>query len=69
MGRSGLCRAVAGFTHAGAGIRLKYEIARKFAPYVGLAWERRLGRTAELVRTEGEEADRLSLVTGLSFWF
>jgi copper resistance protein B len=32
----------AGVTDAEAGLRLRYEVAREFAPYVGLSWERRL---------------------------
>lgn len=51
------------------GLRLRYEFSRKFAPYVGLAWERKLGETAILARSEGEDVDSLSLVAGVRFWF
>ena len=51
------------------GLRLRYEFSRKFAPYVGVAWERKLGETAILARSEGEDVDSLSLVAGVRFWF
>jgi copper resistance protein B len=52
-----------------AGLRLRYEITRKFAPYVGIAWERAYGATADLRREEGERIDDTHLVAGIRFWF
>lgn len=46
--------------------RARYEIAREFAPFVGVVWERRFGRTAELVGDRGGEA---ALVAGLRLWW
>ena len=54
---------------AEAGLRLRYEFAREFAPYVGVAWERSLGDTAMRRRAEGEDTDRVSVVAGVRFWF
>ena len=51
------------------GLRLRYEIAREFAPYVGVNWERKLGDTARFARAEGEGASATSLVVGVRFWF
>lgn len=51
------------------GLRLRYEIMREFAPYVGVLWERKFGRTADLVRHEGEDADDVMFVAGLRAWF
>jgi len=47
-------------------LRARYEIAREFAPFVGVVWERRFGRTAELVGDRGGEA---ALVAGLRLWW
>ena len=51
------------------GLRLRYEIAREFAPYVGVSWERKVGQTAKLAREEDEDVDALSLLVGVRFWF
>ena len=51
------------------GLRLRYEIAREFAPYVGVNWERKLGDTARFARAEGEDASAASVVMGVRFWF
>lgn len=58
-----------GFNSAGAGLRLRYEIIREFAPYIGFQWERKLGRTADYARADGETVDNRSLVSGIRFWF
>jgi copper resistance protein B len=36
----------AGINRVETGLRLRYEIRRTFAPYLGVAWERRLGGSA-----------------------
>lgn len=59
----------AGITDIELGLRLRYEIAREFAPYVGINWERKLGDTADYARAAGERASATSLVMGLRFWF
>lgn len=58
-----------GLSDVELGLRLRYEIRREFAPYIGVSWERKLGETADLAREEGEEAGRVSFVAGLRFWF
>ena len=51
------------------GLRLRYEFTRKFAPYVGINWERALGETADLAREEDEDVSNLALVAGVRLWF
>ncbi len=51
------------------GLRLRYELAREFAPYIGVHWERSFGDTARYARAAGEGASATSLVMGIRFWF
>lgn len=62
-------RLGAGFTSAEISGQLRYEITRKFAPYVELAWRRSLGETADLARMAGEDTETTSLKAGLRVWF
>lgn len=52
-----------------AGLRLRYEIRRDFAPYLGINWKRLVGQTAELARRDGDEVEKLSVVAGVRLWF
>lgn len=52
-----------------AGLRLRYEILREFAPYVGVSWNRAFGKTEDFIRAEGEDSDQVSWVAGIRFWF
>lgn len=52
-----------------AGLRLRYEITREFAPYVGLTWERALGNTADLRLASGEHEEEVLWTVGLRAWF
>lgn len=58
-----------GLTDVELGLRLRYEIRREFAPYIGVSWERKVGRTADFAREDGEEVDSLAFVSGIRFWF
>lgn len=51
------------------GLRLRYEIRREFAPYVGISWERKNGDSARFARLEGERVESTSLVLGIRTWF
>lgn len=51
------------------GVRLRYEIRRKFAPYVGLSFDRSFGETATLVRQQGGDPSQIRFVVGLRAWF
>ena len=59
----------AGLSQAEAGLRLRYEIRREFAPYVGIHAERRFGDAARFARAMGERASGTSVVAGVRFWF
>lgn len=51
------------------GLRLRYEVVKEFAPYVGVEWARKVGDTARFARAAGEDADMTSFVAGIRFWF
>lgn len=51
------------------GLRLRYEIKREFAPYIGVTWSEQFGDTADLAEAEGEETDSTALVAGVRMWF
>jgi copper resistance protein B len=52
-----------------AGLRLRYEINRRFAPYIGHVQQRRFGPTASLSRTAGQPTHDARWVAGVRFWF
>ncbi|MFC4307711.1 copper resistance protein B [Steroidobacter flavus] len=58
-----------GFSTAELGLRVRYEIRREFAPYLGVVWSRKFGETADLARNHGDDADELQFVAGLRVWF
>jgi len=58
-----------GLSRAEAGLRLRYEITRRFAPYVGVAHERTFGRTADFRGTDGEAPRETRVVAGVRLWF
>lgn len=51
------------------GLRLRYEITRQFAPYIGVVREHSFGRTADFRRIAGDDANDTRLVAGLRLWF
>ena len=51
------------------GARLRYHLDRRFAPYLGVHWERKLGDTAAIARRHGEGASAVSAVFGFRTWF
>jgi copper resistance protein B len=62
-------RLGAGLTDAELGLRLRYEITRQFAPYVGVSYEAKTGRTADYARADGMKPTSTSLVAGVRLWF
>jgi len=58
-----------GLSSIGVGLRLKYEIVREFAPYVGAVWSRSFGDSADIIREEGGDIQSTHWVAGVSFWF
>ncbi|MCB1885369.1 MAG: copper resistance protein B [Geminicoccaceae bacterium] len=57
-----------GITDYELGLRLRYEIVREFAPYVGVSWTRQVGDTADRL-PDDEDPGRLSFVAGVRVWF
>ena len=51
------------------GVRLRYEIQREFAPYVGISLDKSFGETAALVREDGGSPTQVRLVLGVRAWF
>ncbi|MBU4433811.1 MAG: copper resistance protein B [Alphaproteobacteria bacterium] len=51
------------------GLRLRYEIRREFAPYVGVLRHRTFGDSADLARAAGERTGETRLVLGVRAWF
>lgn len=58
-----------GLSKAEAGLRLRYEVTRRFAPYVGVAHERTFGRTTDYHDAEGESSRDTRVVAGVRVWF
>ncbi len=58
-----------GLSDLAVGIRLRYEIKREFAPYVGIERSGKFGGTADFARVEGKRTSETRVVGGLRFWF
>lgn len=58
-----------GLSDAKAGFRLRYEIRRELAPYIGVNWNKKFGSTADVVQSRGEAVSDTELVVGLRAWF
>ena len=58
-----------GLSDAEFGLRLRYDIRREFAPYVGVQYRQAFGKLRQYLRDEGEEAGSWSLLTGVRVWF
>lgn len=58
-----------GLSDMEAGLRLRYEVRREIAPYVGVNWAKKFGTTADLAREEGEQTSDIQLVAGIRAWF
>ena len=59
----------AGLSNFEAGLRLRYEIRREFAPYIGINWSKLFGNTADFARIAGEKSSDTQLVIGFRAWF
>ncbi len=62
-------RLGSGFTRLESGLRLRYELTREFAPYIGVQYERVLGETATIYKRTGEQRELLSAVAGVRLFF
>ena len=59
----------AGFSDIDTGLRLRYEIDRKFAPYLGVVYEGKFGQTANFARRAGESTGDVRIAFGVRVWF
>lgn len=59
----------AGLNKVEAGLRLRYEFNRRFAPYIGISHERLFGDTADYHQAAGERARDTRWVAGVRVWF
>lgn len=53
-----------GLSNITAGVRLRYEIRREFAPYVGVEWSKNFGNTADI-----SPLNETYAVAGIRIWF
>ncbi len=58
----------AGLSTTQLGLRLRYEWRREFAPYAGVTWNRKYGKTAD-VAAAGDVATGARLAAGVRLWF
>jgi copper resistance protein B len=59
----------AGIDQIEIGARLRYEIRREFAPYIGIEQSWRTGQGADFPRARGEDPSVTNFVAGVRFWF
>jgi copper resistance protein B len=59
----------AGLDTIEAGLRLRYEFAREFAPYIGIDQEWKIGNSADFARADGENPSVTNYVLWIRFWF
>ncbi len=58
-----------GFNNLELGLRLRYEINRQIAPYIGVSWNKLFGETADLAEEDGESSDDVTFVGGVRLMF
>lgn len=51
------------------GLRLRYEVRRELAPYIGVSWQKRYGGSAQFARERGEDVSGWRMVAGVRVWF
>lgn len=61
-------RIGSGLSDVAFGLRLRYEIHRQFAPYIGVNWVRRIGTTAEYARQDGQPVLDRQILAGVRIW-
>lgn len=64
-----LTRTGSGLSDIEIGLRLRYEIRRKFAPYIGVNWAKKFGNTADFSRLDGISTSDTEFVLGVRAWF
>jgi copper resistance protein B len=59
----------AGWNDLNLGLRLRYEIHREIAPYLGVSWEKLFGQTAKMARAAGRDSTEISALIGIRAWY
>lgn len=59
----------AGISDGKIGLQTRYELTRKFAPYIDVHYGRKFGETASIAKSEGEDKDELVGAIGLRLMF
>lgn len=58
-----------GFSSLELGLKTRYEITRKFAPYLDLRYERKLSATSGIAQSDGERRDDFIAALGIRLTF
>jgi copper resistance protein B len=58
-----------GLSELDTGLRIRYEISRKFAPYIGVAYNGKFGETADFTRAEGGIVNDVRFIFGIRLWY
>ena len=58
-----------GLSDTQIGLRLRYEVKREFAPYIGVNWNKKYGNTATFAKNDGESVNDTQFVVGIRAWF
>jgi len=58
-----------GLSEGSLSLRLRYEVTREFAPYIGVSFERKFGQTARYASDAGASRSQTSVMAGVRFWF
>lgn len=58
-----------GLSDLDTGVRLRYEVSRKFAPYVGFAYNGKYGKSASYSRRAGDSTSEPRFIFGLRLWY
>lgn len=59
----------AGLSDASFSLRLRYEVTREIAPYIGVSFGRKFGKTASYASEEGESRSERAILAGVRIWF
>ncbi len=58
-----------GLSSVETGLRLRYEIIREFAPYIGVNWAGVFGKTSDYVEAAGGQSSDTQFVVGIRAWY
>ena len=62
-------RIGSGLSDISVGLRLRHEVKREFAPYIGVEWTKKFGDTADFAEVDGNDVSDTQFVAGIRAWF